>query len=263
MIDLRMHRRQRGFTLAEVLVVIVLGSVVAAALYQTLVYQQRLYTRERATTYRHDALRLANAVLSGDLREASSTQGDLVDTSPDSLSLRSPIGFAIVCAVDSGGGKLGLFNIQGRMGSFEGDSLLIYHPNGWLVRVREAESEEASSLNCPYTGGPAVELVMRVSGSLTGIPVGAPVRAFHRYTYRLEENRGDWWLARTDGSRTEILVGPFAGDGTGLSFAYFDAAGQTTTDPGRVARVQLTLVTESEPYEELDTLVSNVRPRNQ
>lgn len=263
MMYLRMHRGRSGFTLAELVVVIVLGSVVAAALYQTLVYQQRLYTRERSATYRHDALRLANAVLSADLREASATQGDLVATSPDSLSLRSPVGFGIACAVDSAGGKLGLFNLQGRMASLEGDSLLIYHPNGWLLRVREAESEEASSLNCPYAGGPPVELVIRVSGSLVGIPAGAPVRAFHRYTYRLEEIRDDWWLVRTDASRREILAGPFSGDGTGLSFAYFDAAGQTTTDPGRVARVQLTLVAESDPYEELDTLTSTVRPRNQ
>ena len=169
----------------------------------------------------------------------------------------------IVCAVDSGGGKLGLFNLQGRVGDLTGDSLLIYHPNGWVTRVRETESEEASSLNCPYVGGPEVELVVRVNGSLTGIPVGAPVRAFHRYTYSLEEIRGDWWLARTDGSRTEILAGPFTGDGTGLSFAYFDAAGQSTTNPANVARLELTLVAESEPYERLDTLTSTVRPRNQ
>lgn len=256
------HQRARGFTLAELLVVIVLGSVIAGALYQVLIYQQRLYTRERSTTYRHDALRLANAVLSADLRDASITEGDLLATSPDSLSLRSPVGFGIVCAVDSGGGKLALFNLQGRMGKLAGDSLLIYHPNGWLVRVREAESEEASSLDCAYADGPEVELVIRVSGSLTGIPVGAPVRAFHRYTYNLEENRDDWWLARTDGYRTEILVGPFREDGTGLSFAYFDAAGQSTTDPARVARLQLTFVAESEPYEQLDTLTSTVRPRN-
>jgi prepilin-type N-terminal cleavage/methylation domain-containing protein len=263
MMDLRMHRRRRGFTLAELMVVIVLGSVVAAALYQVLIYQQRLYTQERSATDRHDALRLANPVLSADLRDASASEGDLVATSPDSLSLRSPVGFGIVCAVDSGGGKLGLFNIQGRMGELEGDSLLIYHPNGWLVRERETESEEASSLNCPYSSGPAVELVVRVGGLLTGIPAGAPVRAFHRYTYSLEENRDDWWLTRSDGSRTEILVGPFTGDGTGLKFAYFDAVGQSTTNPARVARLELTFVAESEPYERLDTLTSTVRPRNQ
>jgi hypothetical protein len=237
--------------------------VVAAALYQVLIYQQRLYTQERSATYRHDALRLANAVLSADLRDASASEGDFVATSPDSLSLRSPVGFGIVCAVDSGGGKLALFNLQGRMGSLEGDSLLIYHPDGWLVRGRETESEESSSLDCPYSGGPAVELVIRVSGSLSGVPAGAPVRAFHRYTYNLKENRDDWWLARTDGDGTEILVGPFTDDGTGLSFAYFDAAGQSTSDPARVARLELTFVAESEPYERLDTLTSTVRPRNQ
>lgn len=260
---LRMRRRREGFTLPEIMVVIILGSVIVTALYQTLVYQQRLYTQERSATYRHDALRLANAILSADLRDASAPEGDFLATEPDSVSLRSPVGFGIVCAVDSGGGKLGLFDLQGRMGNLAGDSLLIYHPDGWLARVREAESEEASSLNCPYAGGPEVELVIRVSGSLTGVPAGAPVRAFHRYTYSLEENRDEWWLARSDGTGTEILAGPFTGDGTGLSFAYFDAAGHSTTNPAAVARLELTLVAASEPYERLDTLTSTVRPRNQ
>jgi prepilin-type N-terminal cleavage/methylation domain-containing protein len=260
---LRMRRRCGGFTLPEIMVVIMLGSVIVAALYQTLIYQQRLYTQERSATYRHDALRLANAILSADLREASAPEGDFVATEPDSVSLRSPVGFGIVCAVDSGGSKLALFGLQGRMGSLVGDSLAIYHPDGWLVRVRQAGTEEASSLNCPYSGGPETELVIRVSGSLTGVPAGAPVRAFHRYTYSLEENRNKWWLARTDGAQTEILVGPFTGDGTGLSFAYFDAAGHSTTSPAAVARLELTLVAASEPYEQLDTLTSTVRPRNQ
>jgi prepilin-type N-terminal cleavage/methylation domain-containing protein len=256
-----MYRRRSGFTLAEILVVIVLGTAVAAALYQVLVHQQRLYTHERAATYRHDALRLANAVLTADLMEASASEGDFVATSPDSLSLRSPVGFGIACVVDSAAGKLGLFNVQGRMASLAGDSLLIYHPNGWLVRTRG--SDDSSSLSCPYSGGPAVELVIHVSGSLTGVPAGAPVRAFHRYTYSLEESRDDWWLARTDAEGTQVLAGPFTGDGTGLTFAYFDAAGEPTTNPARVARLDLMLVAESEPYERLDTLTSSVRPRNQ
>ncbi|UCC71236.1 MAG: prepilin-type N-terminal cleavage/methylation domain-containing protein [Gemmatimonadota bacterium] len=256
-------RRQTGFTLAEMLVVIVLGSVIAGVLYQVLVYQQRLYSQERAATYRHDALRLANAVLTADLMEASASEGDFVVTSPDSLSLRSPVGFGIVCAVDSAGGKLGLFNVEGRVASLEGDSLLIYHPNGWLVRPRQADSEEASSLPCYYAGGPSVELVVRVTGTIIGVPVGAPVRAFHRYTYKLEQEGASWWLARTDASGSEILAGPFDGEGNGLSFAYIDAAGQATTDPARVARFGLTLVAESGPFERLDTLTSSVRPRNQ
>jgi prepilin-type N-terminal cleavage/methylation domain-containing protein len=255
---------QRGFSLAELLVVILLGTIIAAALYQVLVFQQRLYTDERAATYRHDALRLASAVLSADLMEASASEGDFVATETDSLSLRSPVGFGIVCAIDASVGRLAMFDVQGRMDDESGDSLLIYHPDGWLVRdLSEAESEATAGLACPYASGPSVERVVRVAGSLGGVPVGAPVRAFHRYSYRVDEHDGAWWLVRDDGSATQVLAGPFSEEGSGLSFAYFNATGGSTTDPAQVARVDLTLVAESETFGERDTLTASVRPRNQ
>ncbi len=257
------RRCRGGFTLIELLIVIVLGTVVAAALYQVLVYQQRLYTTERAATYRHDALRLASAVLTADLMEASAPEGDLLAITADSLSVRSPVGFGVACVVDSVTGTLGLFNVKGRLGGLSGDSLLIYHPSGWLVReLGDSGSESSVSLSCAYASGPSVEREVRVDGALVGVPVGAPVRAFHRYSYRLEEEGGSWWLARADASGSEILAGPLSEESSGLRFEFFDAAGQPTTDPARVARLELTLVAESEPLERLDTLTSTVRPRN-
>ena len=250
--------------MAELLVVILLGTAIVAALYQVLVFQQRLYTDDRAATYRHDALRLANAVLTADLMEASASEGDFVATHSDSLSLRSPVGFGIVCAVDSSVGRLALFDVQGRMSDELGDSLLIYHPAGWLVReLAEAESEAVAGMSCPYTAGPTVEHVVRVQGSLVGVPVGAPIRAFHRYSYRVEQTGGEWWLARADGSAVDILAGPLGDESSSLRFAYFDAAGDPTTDPAQIARVDLRLVAGSEPFDDRDTLNASVKPRNQ
>jgi prepilin-type N-terminal cleavage/methylation domain-containing protein len=255
------RRRQRGFTLAETLVVIVLGAVVAAALYQVLVFQQRFYSTERRAIARQDALRLASSVLTAELMEASSPGGDFGPLETDSLSLRSPVGFAIVCAVDSPSALLGLFNVTGRVSA--SDSLLIYHPDGWLVRGVQAPPSETGVLSCPYTGGPTIEQVVRVAGSITGVPVGAPVRAFHRYTYRLEQEGSRWWLARSDGNVTDLLAGPFSGDGSGLSFTYLDSLGQSTTNPTRVARVDLALVAVSAGAQsETDTLTATIRPRN-
>jgi prepilin-type N-terminal cleavage/methylation domain-containing protein len=255
---------RRGFTLAEILVVIVLGSVIAAALYQVLVYQQRFYRSQRAAIAQHDALRLAAAVLTADLMEASGTGGDFVTIEPDELSLRSPTGFAIVCDVDTASGRLGVFDVEGRVNASAGDSLLVYHPAGWQVHAVQAlEAADVGSLSCPYTSGPSLERVVQVSGSITGVLTGAPVRAFHRYTYRLEEDGGSWWMAREDASDTEILAGPFSGGGSGLTFSYLDEAGDPTTDPTRIARLDLTLVAEDPGAMRNDTLRASVRPRNQ
>jgi prepilin-type N-terminal cleavage/methylation domain-containing protein len=259
----RRLRSRLGFTLAEVLVVIVLGTAVAAALYNVLVYQQQFYSSERDATMRHDALRLAASVLTADLMEASAAEGDFGTLSATALSLRSPVGFGIACAVDTAAGKLALFGVRGRWSAAAGDSLVVYHPNGWLARAPAAVTAPASE-SCPYAGGPTAQTVVQVSGSLGGVPVGAPVRAFHRYRYRLVQERGNWWLARDDGNVSEILAGPFSGDGNGLTFAYRDAAGNSTTDPTQVARVDLVVITEHAAGDaRRDTLATSVRPRNQ
>ncbi len=259
------RRRPRGFTFVELLVVITLGTLIAAALYQVMRFQQRIYREQRATVERHDALRLASSVLAFDLMEASGREGDFAALGTDSIAIRSPVGFAVVCAVDSSNKYLGLFDVSGRVNTAVGDSLLVYHPNGWLIRaIQDVNPQGASSLTCPYGAGPSIEMTLRVDGAVTGVPVGAPVRAFRRHTYRLEQDSGSWWLARDDGTASEILAGPFSGDGSGLAFAYFDADGQSTTDPTGVARVDLTLVAVSGNISaERDTLTSSIRPRNQ
>ena len=259
----------RGFSFVEMLIFLTIGTLVTGALYQVVRFQQRVYRQERATIERHDALRLASSVLVSDIMEASGREGDFAALGPDSIVIRSPVGFGVVCDVDNSDKRIGLFDTAGRFNTSAGDSLLIYHPNGWLVRaIQTVNPTGTASLSCPYAAGPAIELTMRVDGSVTGVPVGAPVRAFHVYTYHLKQDRGLWWLARSDatssdGDILDILVGPFSDDGTGLAFAYSDEDGQPTTDPTQVARVDLSLVAVSRGYTERDTLTTSVRPRNQ
>ncbi len=263
---MRRLRGRRGFTLAELILALALSGALVAALYQVLIFQRRLHREERAEISRHDALRLAAAILAKDLMEARGVDGDFAALVPDSLKVRSPVGFAVVCAVDSATQTLALFDVAGRVSPSAGDSLLVYHPAGWLVRdIEPGDGDEAGSLSCPYgNSGPQVDKVIRVDASVAGVPAGAPVRTFRWYTYRLVENEGTWWLARDDGDSVEMLAGPLAGQGSGLAFAYFDAAGQPTTDPTRLARVDMTLVAEDPAAPgRRDTLTATVRLRNQ
>ncbi len=105
---------------------------------------------------------------------------------------------------------------------------------------------------------------MSITGSISGVPVGAPIRAFHRYTYRLQQDEGAWWLARDDGSNVDLLAGPFAGDGSGLAFVYRDELGQETSDPARLVRLDMRLVSQVPGgIQDRDTLTATVRLRNQ
>lgn len=257
-------RRRAGFTIPEILIVLVLGSLVLGAMYHVFRFQQRIYRQHRAVIARDDALRLASSVLAADLMEANGAAGDIASMTADSVSLRSYVGFAIVCAA-SANQTVALFDLAGRIDDSAGDSLLVYHPSGWLVRaIQEIDPPGAPPLDCPYGGNPSAQLRARLDGSVVGIPVGAPLRAFHRYTYRLEQEQGSWWLARDDGGSVELLAGPFSGDGSGLAFAYLDSAAQPTADPSLVARVDVTLIADGgDASARLDTLIASVRPRNQ
>ena len=260
-----MNRSRQGFSLAELIVLIALGTVVSMALYRTLVVQQRFYRQQGAVNTTQDALRLAWSVLAADLLEANAGEGDFGFIAPESVQVRSPVGFAIVCDKDNAERTLGLFNVQGRVTDAAVDSLLIYDPAGWLVRKVSIDNPTGGQpLSCPYAGGPSLEKRIRVDGSLDGVRVGSPLRAFHRYTYKLEQDGNSWWLARSDSATTEILAGPFSEEGSGLAFAYFDSLGQSTTNAADVARVDLTLVAISGlASTKRDSLGISASPRNQ
>ncbi len=260
----RKQRMKRGFTLAEMLVVLTIGAIIAMAIYRSLGAQQNFYTHQKSQVAQQDALNLAGAILMTSLMDASGSQGDFAFIADDSIGVRAPVGFAIVCAVDVPSQTLGLIDVSGRVGTATGDSVLVYSSSGWETHAVEAQNLPNPPLSCPYAGGPALEKTIRVSGSLAGVPVGAPVRAFHPFVYRLRLDDSSWWLAREDANGSQLLAGPFKGDGSGLSFTFLDALGNATSNPAAVARVDLTLVTEAEhPSFKVDTLSLSTSIRNQ
>ena len=254
--------QRRGFTFVELAIVLLLTAVIASSLYRVLVWQHQFYRDQQATSARFDALRLGSRVLESALIEANASEGDFIAIGSDSVRVRSPVGFAIVCAADTASNTIGLINTTGLISSQPGDSVLIYRPSGWLVRKVVALDPATPVLACPYSSGPTVQLKVRLDGSVADVPIGAPLRSFHVYTYRLDEDRNSWWLARDDGSASEILAGPFEGDSSGLSFAYLDTLEQATSNPALVARVDLILAAATRVSTDVDTLDLSVGVRN-
>lgn len=227
------------------LVVVVLGSVIVLGLYRVLTAQQRAYRHQSQVAALHDALRVGTAVLAADLRESASAGGDLAALGPDTLSVRSPVGFGVVCAVDTLNRRLGLVDLQGRVTAGGSDSVLVYRPAGWIIRhVLEVDPTGYPALTCPYAAGPTLQRTVRLDASVSGVRVGAPLRAFQRYTYRLTPDANAWWLAREGAGGPEILAGPFAG-GAGLEFSYYDTLDAATMTASEVARVDVRFIARS------------------
>jgi hypothetical protein len=230
----------------ELLLVIVMGTLVVISLQQAVFSQQRFLRQSRSLLERHDALRTVAAVLSHDLREAIVSDGDVTVLSSDSLQVRSPVGFAVACAVDEPGIRLALSDLSGRIDGTVGDSLMVYHPAGWIVTQVRQVNPAGVPMTCPYAGGSAPDVTVEVFGSIAGVPAGAPVRAFRPYDYHLAPADGAQWLARTDVAGTEILAGPLASDGTGLLVELLDSLGQVTAIPASAARVRITAVADAD-----------------
>jgi prepilin-type N-terminal cleavage/methylation domain-containing protein len=234
-------RARAGFTLVELLLVAVLGSLVIGALYQAHVQQTRFSVWENQVVRDHDAFRVAESVLAGDLREVVAAAGDVEQHTPDSLSVRAPVGFGLVCSVRANPASIGVTRSQGRMWSDPADSLLVYTSGGW--RTVEPTGEQTSipaSLYCPF-GTPLPDHLYRLDrGAADSVPVGAPVRVFRRRTYHVGTNRGEPWLARTDADGTQMLVGPIAAGG--LRFRLLDEKGLQTSVLADVTGIETQLV---------------------
>ncbi|MCJ7629944.1 MAG: prepilin-type N-terminal cleavage/methylation domain-containing protein, partial [Longimicrobiales bacterium] len=82
-------RARRGFTLVELLIVIVLASFLVLAIYQVLITNSRAYAVNNAQIQGQQMLRAGMDVLFGELREVSSRSGDLVTMQDDALTIRA------------------------------------------------------------------------------------------------------------------------------------------------------------------------------
>ena len=95
-----MTRNRRGFTLVELLIVAVLGSLVVLAAVQVLLTNSRTYRAQAATISGQQTTRMAVEVLFAELREVSPPGGDILMMSQDSLRVRLMRKFSVVCATN-------------------------------------------------------------------------------------------------------------------------------------------------------------------
>ncbi len=261
--------RRRGFTLVELLVALTVGLVVAGAVFEVLFSQWRLLSAHRGRMDARQSLRTAAALLSWEFSATSPAAGDLYSIASDSLTLRALQGTGIVCSHATFGSKQH-FGLQQTWGYFDAtadDSALVYTVTSgrWdAVAVGKAYNKEQAWSPAPSGGGtpvcfwgdsttaaPRPEATLQLQGPdpiLAGIGVGAPVRVYRRTHYALFQRDGYWWLGRRIGAAAdfEIVTGPMLPpDSGGVEFTYYDESGAVTTDPARVARIDIALKARS------------------
>ncbi len=250
----RSRQRRGGFTLAELLISMVVGSIVVAAIASVLVGQNRLFWKQREIRDVRTTLRVAGNLLAFEFRQLSPESGDLYRISPNSVVLRSNHGVGVICAAHPKGRQFGLISTFGEFSAMAGDSLLIYNsPKAeWVVAKVESISPKGKATKTCVWGKAKqpsdLSLLVEAGPATEAIGVGAPVRLFRRTEYRILQTEGRWWLGRAVASvrPLEIIAGPLRPpEEGGLAFAYFDVDGNPTSDPSQVRYVDITLRGES------------------
>jgi prepilin-type N-terminal cleavage/methylation domain-containing protein len=93
----RTPRRRAGFTLAELMIVVVLIGVIGGALTSLLVRQQRFHRAIASVTDARARMRDVATILPTDLRSISTVDGDILALSLTSMQFRAFVGTSVVC----------------------------------------------------------------------------------------------------------------------------------------------------------------------
>lgn len=248
---------RRGFTLVELMVVAIVGSLVVLAAYQVLITNQRTYTAQSAQVQSQQQARAAMDILFNELREVSSAGGDIVDAGPIFIEVRTMRSVGVVCDTYTGLFALTPQLLVRRVGDwFEpGDSVFIFADNDEYMTsddtwIRGRTGTVDTTRTC--AGGHPAQLITFPAQALNFVADtvrdGAPIRNYTRYRYSLASYDGETYLGRAEaGGNWEPMVGPLTGLGgaPGIFFRYYDAAGNETAVLADIVRVDVIVRAQS------------------
>jgi prepilin-type N-terminal cleavage/methylation domain-containing protein len=269
---------RRGFTLVELLIVVVLGGFVLAAVFQVLVSNQRVYTAQSATVMGQQTVRGAVELLTSEIRELSTGAdpalgSDLLLMESDRIQMRVMRKVAVLCGIN----RANPLEVRGSiMGAafVAGDSVLI-HADGadspddhfWTRGV----VSETPATGTPAACGGEDSRRLRIDDVTppigpTDVDAGSLIRSYETVEYATVTLDGETYLGRSLGGAMEPVIGPLAPNG-GLRFEYLDIQGDPTTIASDVRTIRLTVQTlsgarDARGEQIADSLSVFVNPRN-
>lgn len=215
--------RQRGFTLAELMIAMVILAIVGSGLVSVLVSETRFFSQQtQQRQARMVSTTAVNAALS-DLRMVEATGGAVAATSA-SVTIRAPYAMGIVCATSAAQTTVALFpfdSTEYASAGFSGyawrDSLgnYTYDEAGVTLAAGTVATCTAAGVTVVPGGG----VVVVAPGALpttypTVTAIGTPVFLFQRLTYAFQPSvtlpgRTALWRTVVATSQSAELVAPF------------------------------------------------------
>lgn len=245
---------RRGFTLAELMIAVVLMLIVAGAGYQLLFTTQRLVLVQAEQVNLQSNVRGGAFVVANELRELSTmasgngNQNDIVRIAPSDITYRAMRGIGFICQIPGATQiRIGRLDFSGyRDPQPIRDSAFVFldgNPDTdaddtWLPLAITNVSAGA----CPGTR-PGITLTVSSNPSLSGLEVGTPLRIYEIMQLKLYQSQGESWLGArsvSGGESIQPLLGPLA-DANGFELNYLDGQGAPTANPHAVKSIRFTV----------------------
>jgi prepilin-type N-terminal cleavage/methylation domain-containing protein len=246
-------RNYRGFTLVELLVVLVIMGVVTGGIFKLLNTTQRLSRAQAERVDLQSNVRVASIVIPTELRELNAVIGGTADQNDilsmpaggTSIQYRAMRGMGFVCA-GGNAAQLRLRDWNGLRAPVTTDVVYVFSDgaktaigsdDSWLQR---AITSMSGGNTC--TGGTPV-LTLNIGALPSSPPSGTPVRWYETMELSLYQNSGKSWLGMrsvSGGGVVQPLLGPLK-DNDGLGFTYLNSTGGTATAAADVRSIVLTI----------------------
>lgn len=248
-----MNARREGFTLVEIMIVVILGSIIMGSIYQMVVLQEQTTRSQYAQIQTGENAQIGLAILTNDLKEISARDSDIVSLDSTSITFRAMRKAGIVCLKDAGNSYVYAWELGE---AFAGEDSVMIFQDGANSASSTDDSWKRLKIGSVATGVTCGTNPMGVTNTrrlnfaanpLGSVQVGALLRSFKGNTqYRLVDN-GTWGeLRRTEAGTEQVLLDQMAltSEG-GLRFRYYDSAGvqipaaNLTTRKYDVMRIQV------------------------
>jgi prepilin-type N-terminal cleavage/methylation domain-containing protein len=277
----RTGRSRRGFTLAEIMVVLMILGFVGGAVFRVLVKQQQAYKDSSRQADMQREIRLTSSYLPSEIRALSSAGGDVMEMDEDEFEFLANIGSGVVCDKVSNTHVIlpplntaGITLTNWYSQPVVGDSVFLYddsvssgaEDDVWERRaVSQVQPNASDCAGAPFTD-PALDAGkdrwrVGIAGNVPdSVRKGSVVRFARPVRYRIfQAPSNKWYLGYQQyragsWSAIEAVGGPFrafqSGDGnpSGLQFRYFDSLGvrlDDSDDPSRLSRIDVYLRTNA------------------
>jgi prepilin-type N-terminal cleavage/methylation domain-containing protein len=225
---------RRGFTLAELMISLVLGALIIAVVLQFVSGQARLTTMQSGREEVQQNARGALEMVASDLRGALSAGVEVGDT--NAVEVMLPRRWGVVCSQVGTTATTVVFpDIPGQpLPVGAGAGLLFQQPGAaaWLpalpTRATVTDSTRVVVATACAARNPTGNLVAyRLDGAAhPGVAAGSTVALYQRVRYDVRESRGQQWIHRSNGMTggsfsMQPLAGPVDAAAGGISFTYF------------------------------------------